>query len=136
MKIMVCYDSSDTGKEALNVAIDYAKAFSASIHVVTSFPQKIETDLTDLSQREKIQQRLLETKEHVSKEGIDCSVAVVTDDVTDGENLVNYADDNGMDAVVIGVRRASKVGKLLFGSTAQHVILTAHCPVISVKVRA
>jgi len=34
---------------------------------------------------------------------------------------------------VVGVRRRSKVGKLLIGSTAQHVILNAPCPVVSIK---
>ena len=133
MKIMVCYNGSEASQETLNVAVDYAKAFSATVHVVTSLPQKIETDLSDLSQREKSQQRLLEVKEQLGKEGLECVVALVTDDLTDGENLVHYADEQGVDALAIGVHRVSKVGKLLFGSTAQHVILAAHCPVISVK---
>ena len=38
-----------------------------------------------------------------------------------------------VDMIFIGVRRRSKVGKLLFGSTAQYVILNAPCPVVSVK---
>ena len=47
--------------------------------------------------------------------------------------LVEFADQNDIIEIVIGVRRRSKVGKLLFGSTAQYVILTAPCPVVSVK---
>ena len=133
MKMMVCYEDSATSKEALRVAMQYARTFSASLHVVTSLPQKIETDLSDLSRREKVQKGLLEVKDCVSAEGLECVVALITDDLTDGENLTRYADENRMDALVIGVRKASKVGKLLFGSTAQHLILGAHCPVISVK---
>ena len=38
-----------------------------------------------------------------------------------------------VEEIIIGVRRRSKVGKLLFGSTAQYVILNAPCPVVSVK---
>jgi nucleotide-binding universal stress UspA family protein len=47
--------------------------------------------------------------------------------------LVEFAGQNEIEEIVISVRRRSKVGKLLFGSTAQCVILTAPCPVVSVK---
>jgi nucleotide-binding universal stress UspA family protein len=50
-----------------------------------------------------------------------------------GEDLVQLAEENNVEEIVIGVRRRSKVGKLLFGSTAQYVILNAKCPVVSVK---
>jgi nucleotide-binding universal stress UspA family protein len=38
-----------------------------------------------------------------------------------------------VDAIIIGVKRRSKVGKLLFGSNAQYVIIKADCPVTTVK---
>ncbi|MFN2437147.1 MAG: universal stress protein, partial [Desulfotignum sp.] len=50
-----------------------------------------------------------------------------------GEDIVRFADENRVDEIVIGVRSRSKVGKLLFGSTSQVVILQAGCPVVSVK---
>jgi nucleotide-binding universal stress UspA family protein len=50
-----------------------------------------------------------------------------------GEDLVKLADEKKVDEIIIGVRRRSKVGKLIFGSTAQYVILNAPCPVVSVK---
>ena len=50
-----------------------------------------------------------------------------------GEDLVNFAKENEVDEIIVGVKRRSKVGKLILGSTAQYVILEASCPVVSVK---
>ena len=50
-----------------------------------------------------------------------------------GEDLVQFAGENKADMIIIGVKRKSKVGKLVFGSTAQQVILEAPCPVLTVK---
>ena len=51
---------------------------------------------------------------------------------TPGESLVDFAQENDIDEIVIGVKRRSKVGKLVFGSNAQYVILNAPCPVVTV----
>ena len=50
-----------------------------------------------------------------------------------GEDLVQFAEQNKIDEIILGIRKRSKVGKLMFGSTAQYVILNAPCPVVSVK---
>ncbi|MEE8415892.1 MAG: universal stress protein [Desulfobacterales bacterium] len=50
-----------------------------------------------------------------------------------GEDLVEFAEENEVEEIVIGIRKKSKVGKLVFGSTAQFIILTAGCPVVTVK---
>jgi nucleotide-binding universal stress UspA family protein len=53
--------------------------------------------------------------------------------MTSGEDLVEFAEENKIDEIIVGVKRRSKVGKLLMGSTAQYVILNASCPVVTVK---
>ena len=64
---------------------------------------------------------------------IPCETQATVSYQSSGEDLVNYARDNNIDEIIIGVRRRSKVGKLVFGSTAQYVILEAPCPVLAVK---
>jgi nucleotide-binding universal stress UspA family protein len=53
--------------------------------------------------------------------------------VSPGEDLVEFATENKIDEIIVGIKKLSKVGKLLMGSTAQYVILEAECPVVSVK---
>lgn len=55
----------------------------------------------------------------------------VTDDT--GATIVDLADVVDADRVIVGGRRRTPAGKMLFGSTAQHVLLNADCPVTFVK---
>ena len=50
-----------------------------------------------------------------------------------GEDIVSFANESRADLIVIGVKKRSKVGKLMFGSTAHYIILEADCPVLAVK---
>jgi nucleotide-binding universal stress UspA family protein len=47
--------------------------------------------------------------------------------------MVRIADEKKADEIIIGIQRKSKVGKLLFGSTAQYIIMNAPCPVVTVR---
>ena len=49
------------------------------------------------------------------------------------EEIVAAARELGASVVVIGLRRRTPTGKLLFGSQAQRVLLDADCPVLGVK---
>ena len=62
---------------------------------------------------------------------IDCSL--LTDSLEPGEQIVVHARRSSADLIFLGIKKRSRVGKMLFGSTAQHVILNAHCPVITVR---
>ena len=50
------------------------------------------------------------------------------------EAIVRTAQRRGADLIVIGLRSRNPVGKLLFGSVGQSVILHADCAVLVVKI--
>ena len=130
MKILVGYDGSNCAKEALSLAKIHAKAFEASVSVVTSMVKGSE------DQQEKIQQAekgLAYAQSLYEANGISCDTHLLIRGQAAGEDLVQFAEDNHADEIIIGVRRRSKVGKLVFGSTAQYVILEAGCPVVTIK---
>jgi nucleotide-binding universal stress UspA family protein len=130
MKLLVGYDGSNSAKEALNLTKIHAKAFGASVAVVTSMEKGTEGQREDISQSEK---GLEWAKSLFEENEIDCDTHLVIRGLSPGEDIVEFAKENQVDEIIVGVKRRSKVGKLLMGSTAQFIILQAPCPVVSVK---
>ena len=131
MRILVGYDGSNIAKEALMVALKHARAFVGSeVYVVTSIVGGPEVPRQAF---EKAEGDLRYTQSVFIKDKIPCTTRLLVRGMTPGEDLVRFIEENGIDEVIIGVKRRSRVGKLLFGSTAQKVILDAKCPVVTVK---
>ena len=130
MKILVGYDSSNVSKEAVSLAEKHANSFKAEIILAHSMVGGPEIPRKDF---ETAENNLEFEKNRLLDNNISCESILSVRGLEAGEDLVQLADENKVDEIIIGVRRRSKVGKLLFGSTAQFVILNASCPVVSVK---
>ena len=130
MNIMVAYDGSDSAKDALELAKDHAMALDAKVHVVTSMVGANNTQYDDIQRAEL---GLEYAKALLKEDNIKCETHLLIRGFLPGEDLVHFAKDNQINEIIVGVRRRSKVGKLLMGSTVQHVILNAPCPVVSIK---
>ena len=130
MKILVGYDYSTVTQEVLALAKQQAKAFNAEVHLLRSLAQDPRLQRDTVEQAE---QNLDHVRLEFDAMGLTCDSHVAISSLSPGEHLVQFAEQNSVDLIVIGVRRRSKVGKLLFGSNAQLIILTAPCPVLTVK---
>ena len=87
----------------------------------------------EIDDLDKIKSDLENLKISIEKEGIPCETHVLIRGVTPGADLVDYASDEKIDEIIIGLEKKSRVGKLFFGSNAQYIILEADCPVVSMK---
>lgn len=130
MKILVGYDGSNSAKDALLLARTHAKAFNAQVFVIASLQGGSVTHAVEV---EHANEDLEYAKSLFEEENIPCETKLLVRGLMPGEDLVNFADENAIDEIVIGIKRRSKVGKLLFGSNAQYVIIKAPCPVVTVK---
>jgi nucleotide-binding universal stress UspA family protein len=130
MKILVGYDGSRAAEKALELAQHHANAFNAKTYLLTSLEQAPTLQKDDI---EKAEDDLEGLKRPFNSDGIHCVTDVVVSHLFSGEDLVQFGQDNNIDEIIIGVRGRSKVGKMVFGSTAQYVILEAPCPVVAVK---
>ncbi len=130
MKIMVCFDGSNSSKEAVRLATEHARAFGASIDIVTSMVKGTESEREDIG---KAELDLEYEKNIIVNEGVPCEYHLLIRGLSAGEDLLRYAEEQKIDEIIIGIKRRSKVEKIVFGSTAQYIILKALCPVVTVK---
>ena len=130
MRILVGYDGSTSAKEALKLARKHALAFKGSVDIVTSMEKGTEQEQQAIEDAE----RGLEwAKTMFTDKGLDCRTHLLIRGLAPGEDILEFAKESNVDEIIVGVKRRSKVGKLLMGSTAQYVILQAKCPVVTVK---
>ena len=130
MKILVGYKGTNVGKDLMDIAVKHAKAFDGEILIVTSL---VGGDQSELKQIEEAEKNLANAKAYFEDFGVSSKPHLLVRGMEAGEDIVGFARENQVDEIIIGVRSRSKVGKLIFGSTAQVVILTAPCPVVTVK---
>jgi nucleotide-binding universal stress UspA family protein len=130
MKILAGYDGSNAARDAVEIAKKHGKGFNGEVIVVRFMRDSHELHLDDM---EKADRELEEIKAGFETEDIPCEIRLKKTGLGAGEELVQFAEQKKIDEIVIGVRKRSKVGKLLLGSTAQYVILQAPCPVVTVR---
>ncbi|SDP83920.1 universal stress protein [Desulforhopalus singaporensis] len=131
MKFMVCYDESDEAQVALREAQKHALRWDAEIEVVNAILRVEPIRHKRLLELE--EQLEIEVNQLFGNYNIPYTVTLLVDDTNIGEELVKLAERNEVDLLFLGIKKRSKVGKMLFGSTAQYVILHATCPVVTVK---
>lgn len=130
MKIMVCYTGSRSSRTALNVVMERAKLLNAKVYLVASLERGTEEEQKTISE---LEGALKSAEDQLKKAEIPCETHLLVRGMTPEDDLLAYAEEQGIDELVIGIRKRSKMGKLLFGSTAQYLILNAPCPVLTVK---
>ena len=130
MKLMVCYDDSEAAGAALNLISQRARALNAKIYVVTSIKGGADIPRKEFVRAEKDLKRV---KDNIETQGLECELKLSVRGLEPGEDLVQFAKEKEIDEILVGIKHRSKVGKFIFGSTAQYVILEASCPVLTVK---
>ena len=131
MKFLVCYDNSGLSQDVVREAQKHARVWNAELRIVKAV--KREDPIRHA--------RLLEMEEQLESEiqqlfvGLDIpyNVQLLIDDIDIGKKIVDLADAKRVDLIFLGIKKHSKVGKLLFGSTAQHIILHSYCPVVTMN---
>lgn len=131
MNILVGYDGSRESKKALKFAQKQAEAMGAKIEVVRAIAR---VDPLNYYEIEKAEQELeWGVKEILVNGEVPYETHLILGKNSVEEQLLGFAEVHNIDEIIIGAPKRSKIGKLLLGSTTQHIILNARCPVATVN---
>ena len=129
-KIVVGYVKSEEGKRALDQAIKEAKIRNAKLVLIHSERggrgESVDEIIEYREAGEEIESRL-------RQEGLEFVLRGLVRGNTPAQDLAQAAEEEGSDLIVIGVRNRSALGKLLLGSNAQEIIMSAPCPVLCIR---
>jgi nucleotide-binding universal stress UspA family protein len=146
-KILWPTDFSEPSQATLNTANELALHFSAElmlVHVVPSLPiiptTKTPIDLQgnsyplemESAAREALRRRI---KEDVSEEVKTNAVVIHGNSANVADEIVNIAEREETDVIVIATHGQTGWRRFIFGSVAENVIKTAPCPVLSIQVQ-
>ena len=131
MKIRVGYDGSNPAKKALKLARKHAKAWNSKIEVIEAITRSSPLGFQYIQQVE--QELKLDVRKILNGDKTLYKTHVFVGTLCAGAQLVNFADRNKVNEIIVGAKKRSRSGKLIFGSTTQYVVLHAPCPVVTVK---
>jgi nucleotide-binding universal stress UspA family protein len=129
--LLVGYIPSSQGDAALDAAVAEARRRGTDLVVVNIARGEavLETRRLYDDQAQALAARLEST-------GVPFTLRRELEDGDAADALLDVARQIDPEYIVIGLRRRSATGKLLFGSNAQRILMDAPCPVITVKAPA
>lgn len=130
MKIMVGYNGSEASRNALSLACKHAVDRDGLVYIVLSLGGGSSETVEKI---QKAREVLNDAEAFVFKRMVQGQAVQLARGLSPGEDLVKFAEDNGIEHIYLGVEKISRTKKILLGSTAQYVILKGPCPVTTTK---
>ncbi|WP_435069098.1 universal stress protein [Haloplanus sp. C73] len=137
--ILIPFDGSDEAMKGANHGIGLAATCDATVHALyvidlPGAPRTVYLRDDEDEMRERYREYGEEVTEDLcemaSEEGVECVTAIRSG--SPGEEIVDYAKSEDIDAIVLGSAYRGKFRAIL-GSTAEKVVRTAEVPVITVR---
>lgn len=140
--IIAAYDGSDHAKQALKAACELASTYGASLHIVHTPQVPGETMMVGYSavplppSSEELEEAGATAIAEAVALAAEHGIAEPQKHVSQGDpgrTIVEYANANSADLVVMGRRGLGNFGAMLVGSVTHKVSQLADCAVLTVK---
>lgn len=140
-KILIPLDGSILAEQALEPAIVLAGKFSSEVHlvqVITNYlvpsygiDYQVGETFRDVSLRE-ANAYLQNVKDRLEVH-FDGDIKFKVIEGLVAENIVDYAESQQIDVIVMATHGRSGIGRWVFGSVAERVLRAANCPVLMIR---
>jgi nucleotide-binding universal stress UspA family protein len=147
-KVLVCVDGSESSMKAADYAVMIAKQHGAQVialNVIVSqlgyaysagtFGLVTPNTINDLLEksRQEAQRWFDGIGRNAAANGVKLKTEIVASPTSTVPAIVDYAEKNKVDLIIVGTRGRSGFTKLLLGSVASGIVTYASCPVMVVK---
>jgi nucleotide-binding universal stress UspA family protein len=139
--ILIPTDGSDGSDVAVEHAVDLADRYDAAMHALYVIEAGQMTEPLDDAEQSRIYERLENAGEQVVTEVADRAAAAGVEPVetaveqgTPYERILDYADRNGVDMVVMATNGRTGDARDLLGSVTEQVVRSSPVPVVTVNV--
>lgn len=135
--LLLATDGSEGAKRATDHAIELAYRLEATLHILSVSEEGPHSTEKRDEMRSDPQSEAEEAVAEAEHEAADAGIEVTTA-VRKGvpqEEIVAFADEHGIDMIVVGTVGRSGLDKLVVGSVAEEVVQSASVPVVTVRER-
>ncbi|UQZ85092.1 Stress response protein NhaX [Paenibacillus konkukensis] len=136
-KILVPFDGSNLSRKALSKAVDIVKETASResgkpvlevLHIVQDVSYAMGTTITV---DPKISQAVIDEAKQMVPSDVQASFAIEYGQPAN--TILNYANDNGFDFIIMGSRGLGTIREFFLGSVSHNVVQNSKVPVLIVK---
>lgn len=144
-RILVAIDGSSASFNASKYAIDLARTNDAeliALHVIYPTYDQYQAALSPRPERlhevtrkvtEQRQAYVDRVKQQAAEKKLSVKTEIIVGITSVVKEIVEYAEANNVDIIVVGSRGMTGFKRILLGSVASDIVTYSHCPVLVVK---
>lgn len=141
-KVLLPTDGSEESEKALDAAVDLARAYDGTVHVVYVVDIGVDTDYESVSnlmgelessrKLEGIGEEATESLEaKLEERDVDSEIKIVRG--VPHREINSYADEKDMDVIVMSTHGRTGLDRMLLGSVTEKVVRSSDIPVMTVR---
>lgn len=129
-KILMAYDFSNDSEVALMFALMLAEEYQSELHLLHVLPPKSMQSFAEF-ENDEFAEMMRQLQDAVPEEAkLWCQLKTVVREGKPYREILEYADEQNVDLICMGVRGAGFGMQALFGSNVDRVLRQSSCPVL------